>query len=163
MNGRLREWRCVASRSGVVAAVAFFVARSASQCWGATNARFYEMGESDPGAAIGGAVDLTNGTVDIQSGTDPTYGDDDQGEFVPLTVGLADQPSYVEGWSGSGSLAIDFDVVGDFGGQLTSGPIDPRYWEPNNWAILSQAWVKPDIARTGTRQTLWELGDMGKR
>ena len=66
---------------GIFATMMLMVGLSNSVCWGAVKARVYEMGESDPGAALGNPVDFTNGTVDIQSGTS-SYGDDNIAEFV---------------------------------------------------------------------------------
>ncbi|MBN1852551.1 MAG: PEP-CTERM sorting domain-containing protein [Pirellulales bacterium] len=154
--------RWIPWKQGIVTATVLVVGLATSICWGATKARVYEMGESDPGAAIGNEVDLTNGTVDIQSGTS-SYGDDDMGEFVNLMPdGFLSLPTYVEGREGPGSLAIDFNATEGNVTTLKSARIDPRDWSPNAWAILSQGWILPDSDLSGTRQTVWRCGtDLG--
>ena len=111
----------------------------------------YPCGDEDPDADIGEPVFET---TDVQSPpTEDADGDpvsDAQGEFVPLAA--VGEPAYVEGRDEG--FAIAFDGVDD---SLTSAAFDPRNF--SSFAALSQAWVRPDSAGSGTRQAVWSLGN----
>jgi hypothetical protein len=107
--------------------------------------RAYHFGEDDPGAMLGGMV---LDTQDYQQ--EPVPGSDIAGgsDFVPLVSEPLEEPTYVEGRGGPGSLAVEFD--GLFG-RLTSPPFDPRNFA-NSFTTLSQAWIKPDSEKEGQQQ-----------
>ncbi len=111
--------------------------------------RFYNLGEDDSGAAIGERATITVDSIDFP---------DDQGGAVVDLFGLG---TYVEGRTEESPLAIAFD--GDFD-WFQSGPIgrfDPRDFG-GSFTALSQGWIKPDSAGSGTLQTIWAVGnDLG--
>ena len=114
----------------------------------AVKARTYPMGEEDADGEPGQTVTQTEDTTSAL--------DDGQGEFVPLIASGA--PLYTEGReddAGQEGVAIAFDGVDD---TLTAGAFDPRNFG-GSFAALSQAWVKPDMAGSGTQQAIWSLGN----
>ena len=98
MNGRLREWRCVAKvrcRGCGRVLCGDEVLRNVGGPPKRVSTRW--------GKAIQGRplveTPISPRAPSTFKVTDPTYAQDDQGEFFTLEVGLADQPGYVEGWS----------------------------------------------------------------
>ncbi|MGI9455437.1 MAG: LamG-like jellyroll fold domain-containing protein, partial [Aeoliella sp.] len=123
--------------------------------WGIETFRFYDMGESDPAAVIGG----TNTVImDILSNPD-----DIGGAVVNLSntdMLQAGPARYVEGRTGPGSFALKYNEYAE----SNSVQFDPRNGTtpPASFTAFSQAWLKPDSASAGTRQTVWQLGpDLG--
>ena len=118
----------------------------------AEKVRSYPCGEADDDGEVGEIVletlDVTSPPTEDAAGS-PVF--DGQGEFVSLVA--ESEPIYTEGRDEDG-VAIQFDGIDD---QLTSGPFDPRNF--GSFAALSQAWVKPDGAGSGTQQAIWSLGN----
>ncbi len=111
----------------------------------AVKERFYPMGESDPGAAIGQPASMTADILDS--------GADQAGALVPLEVLNGGEPVYASGRFGD-DLSLSFDGAESY---LQSAAFDPRNFG-GSFAALSQAWVKPDPAGFGEQQAIWGLG-----
>lgn len=133
--------------------------------------RFYEFGENDLGAAVGGAI-LT--TADSQSS--PTY----EGKFT-------DGPNWDPPGLPTGEEFVNLSALGDaaapmytpgrltglsafFAGDdyLEGATYDPRANSKGEWTAIdpidysfttvSQAWVRPSASGKGQRQVLWQVG-----
>lgn len=108
-------------------------------------ARFYNLGEDDPGAAVGESSILTLDSVD--------FPDDVGGSLVDL-FGVG---RYAEGRTEESPLAMSFDGSIEW---FQSGPearFDPRDFG-GSFTALSQGWIKADSAGMGVPQTIWALG-----
>jgi hypothetical protein len=116
--------------------------------------RLYTMGDNDPGASVGGTPSGLQ-TVDVNASTQ-----DSAGSLVPLFAQFTedDSPRYVAAadrpGAAAGNLALQFDGVNDY---LFGAPYDPRNFD-GFFSAVSQAWVKPAEAATGSDQFIFRVG-----